>query len=351
MIKTQNITLSSTEKIGLVSNFATMLTAGISILEVVDSLLEDAKGNQKKLLQTLREDLSQGNQVYTCFARFPKVFDKVTVNIIKASEEAGTLDVTLRDLKKNIQDEIEFTDKIKAALTYPVMIFLVFIGVLLMILIVVVPKISTVFLRMNVVLPLPTRVMIFVSNALLTYTIPVIAVVIGIIGGIYILYKNNSRFILGILFSLPLVSELVKQIDLTRFSRSLHLLLSSGLPITTALQLSQDVVMRKDIAKIIGHSYDMVLSGKRLSEGLKLSKGKVPTIVVKIVEAGEKTGSLDRSMQDISEYLDYQVTNSLRTITALIEPLMLVGVGVMVGGMMLAIIAPIYSIIGQVGTR
>lgn len=350
-MKTEHLTLSSSEKISFVSNFSTMLSAGISILEAVDSLLEDSKGNQKKLLQVLREDLIQGNHVYISFSKFPQIFDKVTVNLIKAAEEAGSLDVTLKDLKANIKKETEFNDKVKSALTYPAVIFMVFIGVFLMILIVVIPKISTVFSRLKVPLPLPTRIMIFVSNVVTQYTIALVIGIVIIIGGLLFLYKTNKRLILSIFFRFPLISGLIKEIDLTRFTRSLHYLLTSGIPIITALELTQDVVMRKDIAKIIAQSKEMVTGGKRMSEGLRSGKGKIPTIMIKIIEAGEKSGTLDKSLEDISEYLDYQVTNTLRTLTSLLEPIMLVFVGIMIGGMMLAIIGPIYGLISQVGSK
>ena len=104
----QNATLNNSEKLGLVGNLATMLSAGIPILDVVNSLLEDSKGGQLKILDTLREDLMQGKHLYVTFSKFPRIFDKVTVSVIKASEEAGTLDITLRDLKITIQKEIEF---------------------------------------------------------------------------------------------------------------------------------------------------------------------------------------------------------------------------------------------------
>ena len=129
-MNTKNVGMSYKDKITLLSNLSTMLTAGISILETVDSLLEDAKGNQKKLLQVLREDLIQGKHMYITFSKFPGVFDKVTVNIIKASEEAGSLDVTLKDIKTHIQKEMEFIDKIRSAMMYPVLIFVVFVLVL-----------------------------------------------------------------------------------------------------------------------------------------------------------------------------------------------------------------------------
>jgi type II secretory pathway component PulF len=348
-LKPQNISLSPKDKMVLVSNFSTMLSAGISILEAVDSLLEDAKGNQKDVLAALRADLIQGKHVYSSFAQFPKIFDKVTLNILKASEEAGTLDVALKDLKGTIKKQMEFGDSLKSALIYPILISVVFIGVLLMILLVVVPKISTVFLRLRVTLPLPTRVLIFMSETLLQNTIPFL-IGFGLVVGLFILlFKTRKQMLLNMFFSLPIINELVKQIDLAQFSRSLYLLLNAGIPITTALEFAEEVVKRPDIRKILYRARDKVIAGTRFSEGLKEAKGVIPYIMIKIIEAGEKTGTLDRSMQDISDYLDYEVTNSLKTVTALIEPVMLVMVGIMVGGMMMAIIAPIYGLIGQVG--
>ncbi len=350
-MNTQNISIGSSEKIGLVSNLYTMLSAGIPILETVNSLLEDSKGNQKKILETLRDDLTQGKQLYQSFGKFPGVFDKVTINIIKASEQAGTLDVTLKDLRDNIKKEVEFTDKIKSALFYPILILFVFSGVLLMILTFVIPRISSVFSRLKVTLPLPTKILIFTSNILLTYTIPLILLFIILLFLMYIFYKKQKRLFFNLLFSLPLISTLAKEIDLTRFTRSLYLLLNSGLPITTTLELTQAVVMKREIAQAIAHCHEMILAGKRLSDGFKDNKHIFPGIMIKITEAGEKSGTLEKSMQDISEYIDYQVGKTLTALTALLEPVMLVVIGILVGGMMLAIIAPIYGLIGQVGTR
>lgn len=347
-MKYSSVSLSTSEKLGLMGNMATMLTAGISILEIVESLLEDSKGGQKKILEQLRADLIQGNHISTSFEKFPNTFDRVTVNLIKASEEAGTLDITLKDLKDNIRKDAEFKDKIKAALTYPILIVFVFFGVLIMILVVVVPKISVVFSRMNVILPLPTQILIYMSNMLLAYTIPIVAVFSVFVALIILLYKRNKRKFLYLLFMLPVVSRLAKEIDLARYSRSMYLLLNAGIPITSALELASEVVLKQDVQKAIKHIQGMVIAGKKVSEGLKDAKKIFPSIMIKITEAGEKSGSLDKSMLDVSDYLDYQVSNTLRTVTALIEPIMLVFVGILVGGMMLAVIAPIYGMIGQV---
>ncbi len=350
-MKPEKVTISSSEKLEFVGSLSTMLTAGIPILEVVNSLREDMKGGQKIILDTMFDDLMQGKHIHQTLIKFTQVFDKVTVNVIKASEEAGTLDVTLRDLKRTIQKDIEFNDKVRSAMMYPMFIMVVFAGVLIMILTFVVPKISTVFLRMHVTLPLPTRIMIYVSDLLLKHTLPVVSGSFAIIILLYVIYKKQKAAVLDILFSLPVISTLVEQIDITRFSRSLYLLLSSGLPITQALELTKDVVAKRRTSKIIAHSREMVFSGKSLSEGFREARGYIPSIMIKLMEAGEKTGSLDKSMSDISEYFDYQVTNTLKTLTALLEPIMLVFVGIAVGGMMLAIISPIYGLISQVGTR
>lgn len=350
-MNSKNISISTSEKLGLISNFSTMLAAGISILEVVDSLLEDAKGNQKKVLESLRADLMQGNHVADAFEKFPKIFDKITINLIRASEEAGTLDVTLKDMKTAIRRDTEFGDKIKGAMTYPLVILLVFCGVLFMMLVVVVPKISSVFINLHVPLPLPTQILIALSDAITKYTIPTVGGMIVFFAVFIFLFKTQKRMILNLFFKLPLISELVKEIDLTRFTRSMYLLLNAGIPITTCLDLAEDVVLRKDLSAAIKRTKEMILSGKKFSEGLKEAKGIFPGIMIKITEAGEKSGSLETSMMDASEYLDYQVSNTLKTLTTLLEPIMLVFVGVLVGGMMLAIIAPIYGLVGQVGAH
>ncbi len=346
-----SLRLSGSDKITLISNLSTMLAAGIPIMESVRSIMAESKGNQRKVLETLESDLGAGNHVHASFAKFPKVFNKVTVNLIKASEEAGNLETTLKDIKKNIQDEMEFTDKVKSALMYPVFVMIVFVAVFLGILLFVVPKISTVFTRLRVELPLPTRAMIFISNAMVNNTVQLLIGVAAVILILIYLFRSQREFMLRMLFSLPVISKLVEQIDLTRFSRSMYLLLSSGLPIATALELAADVVSKPEVRHLITHARDTVVAGQSFAEGLRSRKNGIPGMMIKLIEVGEKSGTLDKSMLEISEFLDYHVSKNLKTATAMLEPIMLVGVGVGVGAMMMAIIAPIYGLIGNVGAR
>lgn len=350
-MKNENIRLSTDEKISLFISLATMLAAGITLLETIDSLLEDAKGNMKKVLTSLRDDLSQGKRMYVSFSKFPNVFDSVTISIIKAAEEAGTLDSTLKQIKDNLQKEAEFLNSIRSALMYPAFIIVTFTVIFFMILIVVIPKISQVFLSLNITLPLPTKILIFMSDVLTKQTIPfLIASIVIIIVSVF-LYMTNGKKIQQFFFSLPGISQIVIQIDLVRFTRSMAMLYSSGITITSALELCEGIVMSKPIALMISQAKTIIFSGKKLSDSLKAHKKVIPNLMIKIIEAGEKSGSLEESLKEVSFYLDYQVTHTLKILTALIEPIMLIFVGGLVGGMMLAIIAPIYGLIGQVGAR
>ena len=345
------VRLSTSEKIGLIDNLATMLGAGIPILDAVDSTMADTKGNTRRVLESLRADLMQGKPLSVSFAAYPNAFDVVTVSLLKAAETAGTLETTLRDLKDHIQKETEFMDKVKLALVYPVLIGIVFLGVMMVILLVVVPKIATVFSRLNVELPLPTRIMIVVSDLLIKNTVGSLTGVVIFFFLLWLSWRFYRRQILSVFFSLPLISTLIKNIDLTRFTRTLHLLLAAGLPIDVALQLAQGVVLRHQTSLLIAHSRELVLAGKKLGDGLKTGGRIIPSMVTKLIEAGEKSGTLDKSLLDISIHLDYEVSNTLKTLTSVLEPVMLLVVGLSVGGMMLAIIAPIYGLIGQVSSR
>lgn len=349
--KKYSIFLPSDDKIALIYNLATMLSAGIPIVEVINSLLDDSKGASKQLLTTLRDDLNQGSQLWSALNKFPFIFDKVTVSIIQASEQAGTLDVTLKDLRVQMQKDKEFSDKVRGAFIYPLIIMFVMFIVLGVIIFFVLPKLATVFKTSKVKLPVTTQMLFDLSTFLNANWLPVL------VGGAIFLFvaslfvKFNRTLVIGAITGLPGIVKLIRQIDMTRFTRSLYLLLSSGITITQALELTEQVVSRPEIKAVIRKCKEMVLSGKYLSEGFRNAKKVLPGIVVKITEAGEKSGNLEKSMQDVSEFLDYQTSNTLRTLTAAIEPIMLVIVAVVIGAMMVSIISPMYQIISSVGNK
>lgn len=351
MKKLQNTTITNTDKLNLISNLATMISAGIPLLSALTSLAEDAKPNVKLILETMRGDLLKGKHLYESVAKFPLIFDEVSVNIIQSAEQTGTLDVILKDMKEQIKKDIAFNRKIRSALTYPALVILIFFGVLFMILVVVIPKIATVFSQLKVVMPLPTRIMIATSNFLLHQTIFVVAGFAVLVLGILYLLKFHKKKVLKSLFVVPVISQLIRDIDLLRFSRNMHLLLNAGISITSALELTQGIVHKQEVALAIADAKQALLTGKTLSYSLKQKKKIFPGTMIELIQAGEKTGSLERAMHDIYEYFDYKVTDNLGVITALLEPIMLVLVAILVGSMMVAIIGPIYNLIGQIGPR
>lgn len=346
-----NTRISEKEKLILLSNIGTMLSAGIPIVETIESILEESKGNQKKILEHVLKDINEGRTLSNSFARFPNSFDPVIINLIGAAEEAGNLETVLGDLTIMIRKEAEFSDKVKAALTYPVLVLVTFTAILLLILTFVIPRIATVFTRLNVVLPLPTKILIVLSNFFLQFY-PIILICILVLALLFAYwYRINKRAVINFIFSLPFLSNLGRLIDLTRFSRSMGLLLNSGIPIVDALALSKHVLVKKEIIQVIENCEKLVMSGKQMSVGLKQYRQRISPIIIRMIETGEKSGSLEKAMQNTSEYLDAEVNTNLKAFTTLLEPVLLLIVGSLVGGMMLAIIAPIYGLIGQINSR
>lgn len=343
--------LTSTDKLVLFSNLSTMLSAGIPLLEAIDFLLEDATGSQRPVLQVLRTDIIEGKKISTILSKFPESFDPVIINLIRAGEQSGTLDQTLISLRETIKKEIEFGNKIKTAIAYPILVVVTFTVIFIIILTFVVPKISEVFVKLKIDLPLPTRILVSLSN-LITQSAPLMITgfVLALIVGIFI-YRTKRRLFLKVIFSLPLLSQLGKYIDLTRFSRSLALLLESGIPIIEALALTREVVVRKEIANVIAKSQQAVAAGQKLSVGFKQEKGPIPQMMIRLVDVGERSGKLDQSLSQISEYFAEKVSTTLKLITELLEPVLLVIVGLLIGGTMLAIVAPIYQLIGSIKIR
>lgn len=339
------------EKLNIIENLATFLSSGIPILEAVDSLLEETKGSSTKILQTLKEDLNQGKTISYSFARHPKAFDPITVNLIKAAEEAGTLESTLKDLTKSIQKDIDFLNSVKASLVYPILVLIVLFAVIVLNLFFVLPRVSQVFERLKIEVPLPTKILIAVSNFTNDNLLTSVAGLAIFIVAVVVIFKTKKTIITSALFSLPIISKLALEIDLTRFTRSMSLLLKSGIPINEAIELSKDVTNKKEIKASLNESLKHVTSGKTLSSSLKKFKNVFPGFMVRIAEAGEKSGTLEKSMGDLSNQFESRVNNRIKTIITLIEPFLLLIVGILVGGLMLAIIAPIYNLIGQINTR
>lgn len=346
-----SVKLKSSEKLEIISNLGAMLSSGIPILETVEALLEGARRRTKIVLESLKKDLESGKTIADSFSRFPDSFDPIAINLIRGGEEAGNLEEILKDLSETIRREIEFNRKVKGALAYPIFVMVVFVAIMIVILTFVMPRIAQVFTKLRVGIPLPTKILIWTSETLLGYWPWIIAGALFLVAFLIFIYKTRRRQLLAFLSSLPFVSKLAREIDFVRFTRSMALLLSSGIPISKSLELSRNVLVRPELIKLIDFVRQEVTRGKRLTDSLKSGKGIVPQLLIRVVDAGDRSGRLEQSFQQASEYFDNRVSDTIKTLTTLMEPILLVAVGLSVGAIMVSIIAPIYQLIGTIQIR
>jgi type II secretory pathway component PulF len=349
--KAASIRLKGKERLSLFSDLATMLTAGIPILEAVQALESDSTGGMKRVLHILRENLNNGEPLSRGLGRMPNAFDPISVNLIRAAEAGGTLEETLHDIVVTTKKELAFNEQLRNTMIYPAFVMVIFMAIVILMLTFVIPRVAKVFSTMRVHMPWVTRTMISVSNTFMHYWLFISVGFIVALVVFVIVVKANSRAIVRALLALPFLRTLGTNIDLTRFTRSFGLLMHAGVPVTEALNLSGKVVQKRAIVALVERMKVNVEDGKPLSDGLREHKGLVPPIMSRSVETAERSGTLEQTMQNLTEYFDEQVSGSLKVISSLVEPVLLVLVGLMVGTLMITIIAPIYNLISQINPK
>ncbi len=343
--------LSSKQKLSLFENLHTMLSAGIPIVESFDSIKEDMPAGHKKLMSDIQKSLTEGVSLSTALSKPKGLFDPITVNLLNSGEKSGNLVEVLEEIVIHIKREIDFSSKVKTALLYPLLVFILFIGIMVVIMTYVIPRISEVFGKLKVDIPVPTQILITASEFFNEYWIWILVATVLLIVGLVLLARFKKRFLMNMLSSMPFVSGLFLKIDISRLFRSMHVLLSSGITIDDSVEYSAQVVSNKKLIKVLKSSKNVLLEGKSLSEGLKQDHKLFGNLTLRMLQAGEISGTLENSVKRISEDYDKKVEESLKMITTILEPVMLITIAVFVGGIMLAIIAPIYQMIGNISQR
>jgi type II secretory pathway component PulF len=344
------IRLKSKEKLSIFTDLSTMLTAGIPILEAVESLLADTKGNQKKVFIKLRSSLYNGEPLSKALGQMPHAFDAVSVNLIRSAEAGGTLETTLKDIVAATKKEMAFSEQLRSTMIYPIFVMIIFFGIVILMLSFVIPRVSEVFSSLNVKMPWITKVMIKASRIFTAHwlIIIVLLVVLGFLVGF--IFRTYKRAILRVVLALPMFKQLGINIDLTRFTRSFGLLMRAGVPIIESLELSERVVQKKAIIAIVEQMKTDIAAGRPLATSLRKPHSVIPPIMSRSIKTAETSGTLNQTLENLTEYFDEQVSESLKVLSSLVEPLLIVVVGVMVGGLMIAIIAPIYDMISQINS-
>jgi type IV pilus assembly protein PilC len=326
--------------------FATMINSGLSLLRGLSILAEQTES--KKLAATLaevRNDVETGMSLSTALAKHPKVFPPLMVNMCRAGEVGGFLDSVLLQIAANFEAEVKLRGKIKSAMTYPVVVFVIAILAVVGMLLFIVPVFTKMFASLGGTLPAPTRVLVFLSEAM-KFAAPILVVggIVGVIVWKRVKHTDRARRIVDPLkLKLPIFGQLFRKVAISRFSRNLGTMLRSGVPILQSLEIvgetSGNIVLR-DAARDVEES---VRRGESLAGPLAQHK-VFPPMVVQMLAVGEDTGAMDTMLHKISDFYDQEVEATTEALTSLIEPLMIAVLGGIVGSMIIALYMPIFGV-------
>jgi general secretion pathway protein F len=324
---------------------ATLVGAGLPIVEALTALIDQTENVRlKKVITQVRESVNEGSSLADAMRRFPKVFSELYANMINAGESSGALDIVLKRLADFMENQVMLRNKVLATLTYPIILVLVGIAILSFLLAFVVPKVVRIFDELQQALPIPTVILIAVTDFLGDYWW-VILVVVG--GSILALrqyaatekgHQNYNRMILRI----PVMGKLLRTIVTTRFARTLAILLNSGIPLLQSMDIAKAVVNNVVIADAIESAKEGIREGESIAEPLKRSK-ILPSMVTHMIAVGEKTGELEQMLFKVSEAYDNEVETTMSRMTSLLGPIVILVLGGVVLFIVLAILLPMFE--------
>lgn len=352
-VKQENVStrgsIPAVDRITFCRYLGAMLNSGLSLSEGIEVLREETKQPLlRRILGDINYSLEQGQQLSTVFARYPEVFEAYFLSLTRAGEVSGKLAEVFKYLETELRAEYSLNSKIKGALLYPAIVFTAMLGIGILMFFFVLPQIGKVFLTLTIPLPAFTRFMFKFSLILSKQFMPIM--VSGIVLIILIFFALKKRGIreqlLGFLRPVPLVKNLIKRIDLARFNRIFSTLLRSAVPITEALEISLNSLNWFEFKRLSKVIPERIRGGKTLSNSMRESR-VFPPLMLQMVSAGEKTGTLDAILADLATFYEEEVEEELKNLTQIIEPVLMLLVGLSVGVMILSIIAPIYSVIGN----
>jgi type IV pilus assembly protein PilC len=330
--------------------FSVMIDAGLPLVQCLEILAGQQENKTfESVLTTTRASVEGGATLSAAMRTHEKVFDALYVNLVEAGEAGGILDTILQRLASYIEKNVKLKRAVKSALVYPVAVLLVAGGVITLLLWKVVPIFATLFLGLGVALPLPTRIVIALSNFIGSiFGLLILVFFAGVAIGLKLWYSTtNGRFILdGLLLKMPLVGILLRKIAVARFTRTLGTLISSGVPILEGLDITARTSGNAVIEKALGQVRKALEQGKNLADPLK-ETNVFPSMVTQMIGVGEQTGAMDAMLQKIADFYEEEVDAAVKDLLAALEPAMIVFLGVVVGGLVISMYLPLFSLIGQ----
>jgi len=332
--------------------FSVMLDAGLPLIQCLELLAEQQESPAfRTVLNQVREDVEAGMTLADAMKRHPKAFSSLFVNMIAAGEAGGVLDLILRRLSVFVEKEVKLKRSILSASVYPSIVFLVAIVIVFIIMVWVVPVFASLFEGLNAPLPAATRFVMAVSSYAVTLSIPLVVIsVLSVVGIRYFYATEQGRLVVDdLLLRIPVIGIVLKKIAVARFSLTLSTLLSSGIPLLDALEITANTAGNAVIQKALLAVRKDVAEGKTLVDPLKKSK-LFPAMVNQIVNVGEQTGELDQMLDKLAAYYEEESDAAIANLMTLIEPVMIVFLGVVIGGIVISMYLPIFTLIGHLSS-
>jgi general secretion pathway protein F len=330
----------------LTRQLATLLHSGVPLVEALSALIEQVENPrlQSALTQT-RDKVNEGTSLADALRAHPKLFEPLYVNMVAAGEASGTLDLVLSRLADHLDSQAQLKSKVMGALFYPAFMALFGLGIVTLMMVVVVPKVSAIFADFNQALPWNTRLLIFTSNMFVNYWwLLIFMAAVSVYGFRRWLGSAKGRrywdlHILGV----PIVGKLQLQIAVARFSRTLATLLSSGVSLLTALDIARNVLGNTELMRVVEEARASIREGESIAAPLKRS-GRFPPIVTHMIAIGERSGELEAMLSHVATAYDSQVSMRLQALTSLMEPVMIAFMGSITGGIVMSILMPLMQI-------
>lgn len=343
--------VSLAEKMVFTRHLAAMIKAGLSLDRALRTLAAQSRNpGFRQILFEIEEDVRKGQTFSASLERYPDVFSDFFVNMIRVGETSGNLDNVLRGMASQMEKDYELRSRVRGAMIYPLIVvsLMVALGALMMVM--VVPKLASVFEEVKVELPWTTKTIIAISKFLSSYSIlALFLLILGVVlFRILLRTRAGKQIIAWIILNMPVFSGLSKEINSARFARNLSILTEAGIPIMLALQIVARTMTNYFFKESLMISAAQIQKGEPLNKILQNFGGLYPPLVIQMLEVGETTGSLSDILKELAEFYESEVNNATKNISSIIEPALMIIVGAAVGFFAISIIQPIYGIMSSI---
>jgi type IV pilus assembly protein PilC len=331
--------------------FATMINAGLPLIQCLDILQAQQENKTfKAMLKDIKESVEGGSTLADALGKYPAIFDELFVNMVAAGETAGILDTILNRLSEYMEKAQKLKKQVKSAMTYPIIVLVVAVIVVAVILVFVIPVFEEMFEGFGGALPVPTQIVVNMSEFVQSN---ILYVIVGIVVFIFVFRKvygtEKGRAIVDdYMLKVPIFGSLLRKVAVAKFTRTLGTMVSSGVPILDALNITAKTSGNRTVEKAIIKTRSAISEGQTMAAPLG-ETGVFPSMVCQMVAVGESTGALDSMLAKIADYYDEEVDAAVSTLTSMIEPFMMVFLGATIGGLVIAMYLPIFQMAGAIG--